>query len=215
MLPFLILDQGNILSINGIKLTLNDITILGLLLEKKTGVTGLDIEKTIEKRNMRIWTKIGKSSIYFALKKLEKKNYVISATKYYRHNQTTPPVKENYYKITLEGQKELENAIFNILSTHKKIIDPFDIALAFSSYLSLEKRKAAIDTRLKIIKERKELLKSKFEEFSKPGAFGYKIDGTIDNNPGVIQNVLILFSRPISLVEAEENWILNNLKMLI
>ena len=45
--------------------------ILGLLCERPQ--YGYEIEKIIEKRNMRNWTEIGFSSIYYILKKLEEK----------------------------------------------------------------------------------------------------------------------------------------------
>jgi DNA-binding PadR family transcriptional regulator len=198
------------LSTKGSKLTLNDITILGLLLEKETGVTGLELEKTIDTRHMRIWTKIGKSSVYFSLKKLENKGFVSSETKYYRKNESNPPVKERYYRITEEGRKEQEKSIFTILSTHEKIIDQFDIALAFSLCLSSTRRKQAMETRLKMIKERKNNLESKFNEFNQPDSYGYHIDGSKNLDPAVIRNILILFSRPLSLVKAEEEWIQKN-----
>ena len=64
------------MSVFNTKLTLNDITLLGLLNESDSGFTGKQLEETIEDRNMRVWTKIGKSSIYSNLKKLEQKNFV-------------------------------------------------------------------------------------------------------------------------------------------
>jgi DNA-binding PadR family transcriptional regulator len=198
------------LSIKRTNLTLNDITVLGLLLERETGVTGLELEKTIDTRHMRIWTKIGKSSVYFSLKNLENKGFVTSETNYYHKDQSNPPVKEKYYRITKEGRKEQEKAIFTILSTHEKKIDPFDIALAFSLSLSPTRRKLAIEARLKMIEDRKGNLESKLSEFNQQDSFGHHIDGSKNFDPAVIRNVLILFSRPLSLVKAEEEWIEKN-----
>ncbi len=66
-----------------------------------------------------------------------------------------------------------------------------------------------------MIKDRKELLQIKFEEFKKPGAYGLDIEGKKDFNPLILKNILIIFSRPLSLVEAEEKWILNNIDDII
>jgi len=202
------------LSIIGTKLTLNDITVLGLLFEERNCVTGLQLEKTIEQRGMRVWTKIGKSSVYYALKKLQKNRYAHSETIMHRKDNLTPPVKEIFYKITEEGKKELEKAIYIIMANHEKIIDPFDIAYAFSGILSHERLIKAFKKRITQIQERKAILKDKIEAFSKPGAHGYRMDGSKIYNETVIRHIIALFTRPLSFVEAEEEWLVDILKTL-
>lgn len=174
-----------------INLTLNDITLLGLLNEKELGYTGSQLEDIINVRNMRIWTKIGKSSIYSTLKKLEKRNFVNVKEQYTIHERKTiPPVREKYYSITKKGKTNLINALTTILTTNVKIIDPFDISLAFLYYVAPEERKKAIDERLNQISKRKTFLEHQTKKSKDPILF-------------------LLFSKPLSLVKAEEEWIKN------
>ncbi|MFX1282391.1 MAG: PadR family transcriptional regulator [Promethearchaeota archaeon] len=202
------------MSIKGTKLTLNDITVLGLLIEEKNGVTGLQLEKTIEQRGMRVWTNIGKSSVYYALKKLQKNRYAHSETISHRKDNLSPPIKEIFYKITEEGEREFEKAIYSVIANPEKIIDPFDIAYAFSGILSYELLTKAFRQRITQIQERKAILKDKIEEFSKPGAYGYQMDGSKIYHETVIQHIVALFTRPLSFVEAEEEWLMDILKTM-
>lgn len=55
-----------------IKTSLTEELILGLLAEQPRH--GYQIEKLIEDREMRRWTEVGFSSIYYVLDKLEKKS---------------------------------------------------------------------------------------------------------------------------------------------
>ena len=170
------------------ELTLNDMTILGLLQEEESGFTGKELEKIVEDRNMRNWTKIGKSTIYSNLKKLEKKKYVNFQESFKKNDPNFPPIREKYYSLTTQGKSHLESALYTTLSTHKKIIDPFDISLAYLFYLTPEKRKKAIDERLEQILQRKIFLEKQCELSQDPIVF-------------------LLFSKPLYQVKAEEEWI--------
>jgi hypothetical protein len=53
-----------------------ELAILGLIVERPRH--GYEIEKVIEERGMREWTEVAFSSIYYILRKLEKKNLIHS-----------------------------------------------------------------------------------------------------------------------------------------
>ena len=55
-------------------LTKAEYAVLGLLVEKPAH--GWDLEQVIEQRNMRDWTELAFSSIYYVLKRLQKKDLV-------------------------------------------------------------------------------------------------------------------------------------------
>jgi DNA-binding PadR family transcriptional regulator len=55
-------------------LTKAEYAVLGLLVEKPAH--GWDLEQVIEQRNMRDWTELAFSSIYYVLKRLEKHDFV-------------------------------------------------------------------------------------------------------------------------------------------
>jgi DNA-binding PadR family transcriptional regulator len=56
------------------ELTKAEYAVLGLLVEKPAH--GWDLEQVIEQRNMRDWTELAFSSIYYVLKRLQKKGLV-------------------------------------------------------------------------------------------------------------------------------------------
>ncbi|NHJ01427.1 MAG: hypothetical protein EAX86_04760 [Candidatus Heimdallarchaeota archaeon] len=202
------------MSVKGTKLTLNDITVLGLLNEEKRGVTGLQLEEAIERRGMRVWTKIGKSSVYHALKKLQNYKYAVNEIIINRKDAISPPIKEKYYRITEYGRKELEKAVYTVLANHEKMIDPFDIAFAFSGVLTQEKLIEAITQRVSEIETRKKRLEESIKNFSKPNAHGYTLDGTKIFEDLVIQHIIALFTRPLAFVNAEEQWLLYYLEKI-
>ncbi len=206
--------MGMKMSITGSKLTLNDITILGLLNEEEKGVTGLQLENAIEQRGMRVWTNIGRSSVYYTLNKLQKSRYAMVETLIQQKDKKLPPVKKKFYKITELGRKELEKTVFMVLATHEKIVDPFDVAFAFSGVLTQEKLIDALTKRVVGVQERKIRLEKNINEFNKPNAHGYTLDVSIVSHELVIQHIIALFTRPLAFVEAEEQWLVENLKTI-
>ena len=200
------------MSIKGSKLSLNDLTVLGLVCEsQQIGITGLQLEDTVKKRGMRVWTKIGKSSIYHSLQRLERWKFTEMET-VVTLEENIPPIKQKFFKITELGKKELKKAVFLILSKHEKLIDPFDIAFAFIQNLTQEEISKALSNRIETINERESLLKSKIEEFSLPEAHGYTINGSKLYHEAVIQHIIALFTRPLAFVEAEKKWLLETLR---
>ena len=101
-----------------------ELAILSLVAEKPRH--GYEIEQVIEEREMRNWTEIGFSSIYYVLNKLEKEGLIES--------HTAPPEgrgpARKVYKIKAEGVERWQAATLEVLSNHKVPASPFQLGLA-------------------------------------------------------------------------------------
>ena len=88
-----------------------ELAILSLIVEKSRH--GYEIEQVIEAREMRNWTEVGFSSIYYVLKKLEKKGLV--------QGQLEKPVGKGparkVYHITTAGLEAYHKATTEALSS--------------------------------------------------------------------------------------------------
>lgn len=87
-------------------------SILGLLYEEPQ--YGYQLEKTIEGWGMRNWTQIGFSSIYYILKKLEKKELVES-----RLENVEGKPSRKVFTITDLGRKTMKEKLVDLLSWNK------------------------------------------------------------------------------------------------
>ena len=134
--------------------------VLGLVSEHPCH--GKDINERIEKRGMRSWTAIGKSSIYGVLKNLKRNKLVES----WMEEENNRLVK--IYKITNKGTKLLRNKIYNILNEYIGRNDP-DFYMAFSMlpYLSEEEQIEVFSNSLGTIKKHKLELEKMLNENSK------------------------------------------------
>ncbi|MFX1532814.1 MAG: PadR family transcriptional regulator [Promethearchaeota archaeon] len=192
-------------------LSLNDITVLGLVAESKEPVNGQTLEKVIQNREMRVWTKIGKSSVYHALKKLENTKLLQSEKKVIERAGSSPPVTKIFYDITNEGKQKLRQAIINTIARAEKVIDPFDIALANAPLLSKTELVEALNDRLKKIEQRQQLLSEKLSSFK------HEVTGLCDEGLPTHENILFvqgLFSRPLEFLNCEKKWIIAFLEEL-
>src|SRR5690606_23753757 len=99
-------------------------SILGLLYEKPQ--YGYQLEKTIEGWGMRNWTQIGFSSIYYVLKKLEKKELVTS-----KMERVEGKPSRKVFTISYLGREIMKDKIRDLLSWNKKIITPFEVTSSF------------------------------------------------------------------------------------
>lgn len=91
---------------------------------------GYQLEKTIEGWGMRNWTQIGFSSIYYVLKKLEKKELVTA-----KLEAVEGKPSRKVFTITQRGRDTMKEKIRYLLSWNTKLINPFDLGLAYSNYL--------------------------------------------------------------------------------
>ncbi len=100
-----------------IHLTNSEILVLGLLAEMPRH--GYELEKIIQQRDMREWTQIGFSSIYYVLGKLEAKGLVSA-------NRPKSTKAKKSYAITGAGQDLLvdqtQHALTTISANHSSVL---------------------------------------------------------------------------------------------
>lgn len=113
-------------------------TILGLIARQDNHA--YQLEKIIEKENLREGMDIGFSTIYSTLKKLEKEGYLES----YIENQESLPSRK-IYSITYAGKEYLRNLLKQSIAQPKFNYLTFDVALFFSDLLPKHERKKALE----------------------------------------------------------------------
>jgi len=94
------------------ELTDAELLVLGLVAEMPRH--GYDLEQVIEQRNMREWTQIGFSSIYFVLGKLEMMKLVSAKPS---AGQSRNPKARKVYSVTRAGGRTLERQTRSALAT--------------------------------------------------------------------------------------------------
>ncbi|MDD1774609.1 MAG: PadR family transcriptional regulator [Methanobacterium sp.] len=159
--------------------------ILGLLYEEPQ--YGYQLEKTIEGWGMRNWTQIGFSSIYYILKKLEKKELVKA-----KLEQMEGKPARKVFTITTMGRETMKEKIKDLLSWNKKLISPFDLGLAYMNYLKpsevvecLENYKESASGRIRFLESS---VKTQKELKSPP-------------------HMVALFSRPLKQLKNDVEWV--------
>ena len=105
------------------ELTKSEYAILGLLVEKPGH--GYDLEQTIEARNMRDWTELAFSSIYYILKRLEERNLIEVEA-----NQKTGKRARKVYRPTIEGKHLHQVMTFTFLGQPENLYPALLMGLA-------------------------------------------------------------------------------------
>ncbi len=167
-----------------------EVSILGLLYEEPQ--YGYQIEKTIEAWGMRNWTQIGFSSIYYVLKKLEKKGIVES-----RLEKVEGKPSRKVYTITEQGRTAMKEKVQDLLSWNKKVISPFDLGIAYLTVLETKEVHKCLENYIKSMDGRIKFLESSVkmqEELEAPN------------------HVIALFCRPLAHLKTEKEWVENFIK---
>jgi len=159
--------------------------ILGLIYEEPQ--YGYQLEKTIEGWGMRNWTQIGFSSIYYVLKKLEKKELVES-----KLEKVEGKPSRKVFTITELGRKTMKEKLKDILSWNKKLINPFDLGLAYLNYLEPAKVIEYLENYRESAQGRIKFLESSVKTQEQMGA---------------PYHVIALFSRPLTSLKTEIAWV--------
>ena len=115
-----------------------ELIILGLIARKPN--YAYQLEKLIEKENLREGIDIGFSTIYSALKSLEKEGYLETKIE---HQESLPSRK--IYSITYAGKEYLRDLMKNYLKIPKFKYSGFDLALLFSDFLTREERRESLN----------------------------------------------------------------------
>jgi len=158
--------------------------VLGILCEKPS--YGYEIEATIQDRNIRLWTDIAFSSIYYVLRRLEEQGYVESV------KDEMDGRLRKIYQATTAGEKELASKLGEALSTLEKPQSTFNLGVGFMGRLGLSLSLEHLKQRKTAIRER---LDSSREVLERIEARGW---------PFYIRG---LYTKPIALLEAEEAWL--------
>ncbi len=159
--------------------------ILGLLYEEP--YYGYQLEKTIEGWGMRNWTQIGFSSIYYVLRKLEKKELVES-----KLEKVEGKPSRKVFTITDLGRRTMREKLIDLLSWNKKLISPFDLGLAYLNYLKPQEVVECLENYLKSAQGRIKFLESSVKTQEELNAPYY---------------VVALFSRPLACLKTEMVWV--------
>ena len=159
--------------------------ILGLLYDEPQ--YGYQLEKTIEGWGMRNWTQIGFSSIYYVLKKLEKKELVKS-----KLEKVEGKPSRKVFTITDLGRNTMKEKLVDLISWNKKLINPFDLGLAYLNYLEPPEVIDCLENYLESAQGRIKFLESSVKMQEELDAPYY---------------VVALFSRPLTSLKTEIEWV--------
>jgi DNA-binding PadR family transcriptional regulator len=165
-------------------MTSAEFAILSLIAESPRH--GYEIEQTIEKREMREWTEVGFSSIYYLLKKLEQKKLITSRTEI---SAGRGPARR-VYRITVKGKEICDEATYKALEIPHRCYPPLQLGLAnlpsvptAAALDALRKHHIGLTERLKHIQTRREAQQP----------LPYFVEAMFDHS--------------LTMVEAEKRWI--------
>jgi DNA-binding PadR family transcriptional regulator len=117
-----------------------------------------EIDKMLEKRNMRNWLKIGVASVYQVLDRLEKKGLLNSK----KEREGKMPVRKRFY-ITKKGKEKLQSDVKELLSSSELFYLDLNVGLECSNLLSKTDLKESLSNRLEKSKDELEKIKVDFE----------------------------------------------------
>lgn len=162
-----------------------ELAILGLLCEKPQ--YGYEIEKTIEERNMRNWTKIGFSSIYYVLKKLEKKDLVDSQTEAVKGKPS-----RKIFQPTEKGRVTAKSNVKRLLSSSERIVQGLDLGIINSPLLTTEEIIECLNNYLVSLRETENYLNEGLSTV---------------RSLGLPSHVVALSTRPLAHTITERQWV--------
>ncbi|MEK3750640.1 PadR family transcriptional regulator [Paenibacillus sp. FSL E2-8871] len=170
------------------QLTTVELVLLQIIAESER-MSGYEINKLIELRGYREWTKIGTTSIYAGLQKLKEKRLIRSDNSDDKIGKGPLPVK---FTITENGQQILHNEIIDCLSSTRERDSRFDLGLAALPFIHKEEAKEALRKRYDFLQETSLQLEGK-----------YKAQG----GKKLPMHVRALFLHPLSLIDKELQFI--------
>jgi DNA-binding PadR family transcriptional regulator len=166
--------------------------ILGLLCERSQ--YGYDLDRTINDRGMRNWTRIGFSSIYYVLKRLERSGLIGSELE----TVEGKPSRRNY-TITEKGRMAMKEKVASVLSDCPKIISPFDLGLANIILLSRDEATKCLHKHIASLDERARFLENGI---------------AVSMGRGDPYRITMLFELPLVQLEAERECIEKMIKRM-
>jgi DNA-binding PadR family transcriptional regulator len=129
----------------------NELLILGLIAEMPRH--GYELEGVIEKRAMREWTRIGFSSIYYVLGKLEKRGLISADT-------PESAKAKKLYTLTDLGKEVLIDQTLSAITTIQPTYPSLLLGMLHLSVLTREQVLDALETRINGINEELDRIKN-------------------------------------------------------
>ena len=163
----------------------SDLAILGLILERPRH--GYQIEQVIEERNMRDWTEIGFSSIYYILGRLEKQGYISSRLE---QSEGKGPARK-VYRISRSGRQAWRQATIAALSTPKGGDLSFLLGMVGLPAIPMDEAIPALLSYQERVAERRDRVASRWREVGED--LPIALDG--------------LFEYSVHMAQAEIDWI--------
>ena len=127
-----------------------------------TGVSGTELNKMIEKRNIKQWSRLSFSSIYYTLNQLEKKK-LLKAKKLLDNSnpQSEVGAPQKLFIITPSGQRVLKNTVTHYFQNMDLNYEEMNLALASAFVFNdgefldiVRKYKRRINKRIEIVQGR-------------------------------------------------------------
>jgi len=172
-------------------MTNTELAILSLVAERPRH--GYEIEQVIEERDMREWTEIGFSSIYYILKKLEARGLVTV-----RLEETKEGPARRVFSATQSGQQALRQGLLEILSIPEQAYPPLQLGLANLPRIPTVEALEALRRYQAALSERLAQEQSTWES-KKPAP--YFVDAMFDYSITMIQAEMSWIEKLIQLVE--------------
>ncbi|MBN1812697.1 MAG: PadR family transcriptional regulator [Anaerolineae bacterium] len=160
-----------------------ELAILSLVGERPRH--GYEIEQVIERRGMRDWTEIGFSSIYYLLKKLERKGLI----KGQLEEAERGPARK-VYRPTPAGWEALRAGLLEALSTPQYAYPPLQLGLANLPGIPPAEAAAALRRYQSTLATSRDEVKAKWQSQSPLPYF-----------------VEAMFDYSVTMIEAEMEWI--------
>jgi DNA-binding PadR family transcriptional regulator len=160
-----------------------ELAILSLVAEHPRH--GYEIEQVIEERGMREWTEIGFSSIYYLLKKLERKGLIEG-----RLEEAARGPARKVYRATPAGEEARHAGVLDALSAPHRPYPPLQLGLAnlpaippAEAFAALHQYRDALATRLDHVQAR----------WGSQRPLPYFVDAMFDHS--------------VTMIEAEMDWV--------
>ena len=166
-------------------------SILGLVCEGFR--YGYELEKIIEERNMRHWTEIGFSSIYYVLKRLEKTGLISSESNIVNGRS------RKVYDVTPKGKAEMREKVKELVSSYHQITDPFDLAIGNLDKISYDEIVFGLKSYLVSLGEREQFYRDRL---------------VVMNNSEWPKHIHGLVTRPLAKLETEKKWVISYIEEL-
>ena len=159
-------------------------SILGLICEDFR--YGYELDKIIEERNMRHWTEIAFSSIYYVLKRLEKKGLIVSG------NERVSGRSRKVYSVSPQGEAAMSEKVKDLISNTHPVPDPFNLGVGNLDKLTHEEIIEGLRSYIESLGDREQFYRKRLTVME-DSEWPYHIRG--------------LVTRPLAMLDAERNWV--------